>query len=66
MNPDAQLTYLKLSNLIGKGEVLTVKDNSEIKPLTVTGTRYIDFLVPGLDNHGCHDVVHVGYKLWDN
>jgi ABC-2 type transport system permease protein len=48
MNPDAQLTYLKLSNTLGKGEILPVVSNSEIKPLTVSGTRYIDFLVPGL------------------
>ena len=52
MNPDAQLTYLKLSNVIGKGEVQTVQSNAEIKPLTVTGTRYIDFLVPGLMTMG--------------
>jgi ABC-type multidrug transport system permease subunit len=52
MNPDAQLTYMKLSNIIGEGEVLMVKSNSEIKPLTVTGTRYIDFLVPGLITMG--------------
>ena len=52
MNPDAELTYLKLSNVIGKGEILTVKNNSEIKPLTVSGTRYIDFLVPGLITMG--------------
>jgi len=48
MNPDAQLTYLKLSTIVGKGAVQPVQSNSEIKPLTVTGTRYIDFLVPGL------------------
>jgi ABC-2 type transport system permease protein len=52
MNPDAQLTYLKLSGIIGQGEILPVKSNSEIKPLTVTGTRYIDFLVPGLITMG--------------
>jgi ABC-2 type transport system permease protein len=52
MNPDAQLTYLKLSSIIGKGEVLAVNSNSEIKPLTITGTRYIDFLVPGLITMG--------------
>jgi len=52
MNPDAQLTYLKLSGIIGKGEIKTVKSNSEIKPLTLTGTRYIDFLVPGLITMG--------------
>jgi ABC-type multidrug transport system permease subunit len=48
MNPDAQLTYLKLSTIVGSGAVQPVPTNSEIKPLTVTGTRYIDFLVPGL------------------
>jgi ABC-type multidrug transport system permease subunit len=29
-------------------EVLPEKNNMEIRPLTITGTRYIDFLVPGL------------------
>jgi ABC-type multidrug transport system permease subunit len=52
MNPDAQLTFLKLSNIIGKGEIQPVKSETEIKPLTVTGTRYIDFLVPGLITMG--------------
>jgi len=52
MNPDAQLTYLKLRSIIGGGEVKIVVNNSEIKPLTVTGTRYIDFLVPGLITMG--------------
>ena len=52
MNPDAQLTYLKLGNIIGKGEIIQEKSHSEIKPLTVTGTRYIDFLVPGLITMG--------------
>jgi ABC-2 type transport system permease protein len=52
MNPDAQLSYLKLKSIIGEGDVKTVISNSEIKPLTVTGTRYIDFLVPGLITMG--------------
>lgn len=52
MNPDAQLTYLKLAGVIGKGEILQQYSNSEIKPLTITGTRYIDFLVPGLMTMG--------------
>jgi ABC-2 type transport system permease protein len=79
-NPDAQLTYLKLSRLIG-GETIVVTSptrgtpphtqdtpsspgdsipatmgsthdtptrEGEVEPLTVAGTRYIDFLVPGL------------------
>jgi len=52
MNSDAELTFLKLSNIILNGEKHSVKTNSEIKPLTVTGTRYIDFLVPGLITMG--------------
>jgi len=48
VNSDAALTYLKLSNIIGSGEILPATDTAEIKPLTVTGTRYIDFLIPGL------------------
>ena len=52
MNPDAQLTFLKLSSAVGKGEVQPVQSISEIKPLTVKGTRYIDFLVPGLMTMG--------------
>lgn len=52
MNADAQLTYLKLYDIVGRGEITEVKSNSEIKPLTVTGTRYIDFLVPGLITMG--------------
>jgi ABC-2 type transport system permease protein len=52
MNSDAELTYLKLSSVVGKGEILEVKANSEIKPLTIKGTRYIDFLVPGLITMG--------------
>ncbi len=52
MNPDAQLTYLKLSGILGTGMTSDVKGSGEIRPLTVTGTRYIDFLVPGLITMG--------------
>jgi ABC-type multidrug transport system permease subunit len=48
VNSDAELIYLKLTSLIGSGKILPAGNNLEIKPLTVTGTRYIDFLVPGL------------------
>ena len=46
-NPDAQLTYLKLSKLLSN-TITDIKSNQNIRPLTVSGTRYIDFLVPGL------------------
>jgi ABC-type multidrug transport system permease subunit len=48
VNADAELTYLKLRGLMGNGEAVYTESNTEIKPLTVIGTRYIDFLVPGL------------------
>ena len=48
MNPDAQLIYLKLSGIFSNKILLNHGNNDEIKPLTISGTRYIDFLVPGL------------------
>ncbi|MDF1593551.1 MAG: ABC transporter permease [Desulfobacterales bacterium] len=47
-NPDAQLTYLKLSKILGGKEAPPGDETADIKALTVRGTRYIDFLVPGL------------------
>jgi ABC-2 type transport system permease protein len=48
-NPDAELSYLKLSEMFGnKQAVVKPASSDEIKPLTVSGTRYIDFLIPGL------------------
>jgi len=47
-NADAELSFLKLSNIIGKGTGVEIAGNAEIRQLTVKGTRYIDFLVPGL------------------
>lgn len=52
VNSDAELTYLKLRNLIGSDEVLSSQNDQEIRPLTIIGTRYIDFLIPGLITMG--------------
>jgi ABC-2 type transport system permease protein len=46
-NPTAQLSYLKLTRLFG-GNTEKIENVADIKPLTVTGSRYIDFLIPGL------------------
>jgi ABC-type multidrug transport system permease subunit len=48
MNPDAQLTFLKFSKLMKEPDLVVRPDDAGIEPLTVKGTRYIDFLVPGL------------------
>ena len=47
-NPEAQLSYFKLSNLVNNHDLLNKESQRNIEPLTVKGTRYIDFLVPGL------------------
>lgn len=52
MNSDAELTYLKLSSVIGYGEINESAPGAVIRPLTTTGTRYIDFLIPGLITMG--------------
>ena len=48
LNPDAQLTFLKLSAILGKNEIHTLAAGQSVKPLTLAGTRYIDFFIPGL------------------
>ena len=45
-NADARLTYLLLSSAINKTELTGLTGN--IIPLLKIGTRYIDFLIPGL------------------
>ncbi|MBS3732616.1 MAG: ABC transporter permease [Desulfobacterales bacterium] len=51
-NPDAELAYLKLTKAISGRPVASPEIAGNIEPLTVTGTRYIDFLVPGLITMG--------------
>ena len=46
-NSQAQLVYMRLSGLI-KESSIEANPDSNIKPLTLKGVRYIDFLLPGL------------------
>ncbi|MCK5455300.1 MAG: ABC transporter permease [Calditrichia bacterium] len=48
LNPEAQLLYLKLSQIQADAGIQSPVSAGVIEPLTVTGTRYIDFLIPGL------------------
>ena len=55
ISPDAQLTYLNLLRIINneqaKGGFEKTNDEfieGKVEPLTLKGTRYIDFFVPGL------------------
>lgn len=68
LNPDAQLIYIKLKTIFNSPQVLKVQSNTDIKPLTVVGTRYIDFLVPGLISMGVMMSIMWGisYEIIDN
>lgn len=46
INPEAQLSYLQINSFINDRS--TAFKTTNISPLTQTGTRYVDFLVPGL------------------
>lgn len=48
LNPEAHLTYLQLAKLMKSGQPANTGNQNNIVPLTLTGTRYIDFLIPGL------------------
>jgi len=48
LNSQAQLAYTKLSSLLKEPKQATLAAQSEVKPLTLKGVRYIDFLIPGL------------------
>ena len=46
VNSVAHLTYLNLSRIINNKEL--TGSNESVEPLTLKGTRYIDFFIPGL------------------
>jgi ABC-2 type transport system permease protein len=45
---EAQKVYQLIRNVMNFGVSYYSADQGEIKPLTLSGTRYIDFLIPGL------------------
>jgi len=47
-NSEAQLQYQLVKSVVYNGPTYYSSHQDEIKPLTVSGTRYIDFLIPGL------------------
>lgn len=48
VNPDARLLYIQLSGLLGQAAAVRLSDVGAVVPLEMKGTRYIDFLIPGL------------------
>ena len=47
-NPEAQITYFKLFRILSGEAPPEAMISQNIDPLTVEGSRYIDFLIPGL------------------
>ena len=52
MNQEAQLLHLRLTGLLEKGPVYFAEQTKHAQPLTLAGTRYVDFLIPGLIGMG--------------
>ncbi len=61
-NSEAHLTYLELQSAINK---LQANSDASIEPMTQLGTRYIDFLIPGLIAMGLmmSTMWGIGYSL---
>jgi len=47
-NTEAKMAYQLVSNLSDNGSAFYTANQSAIEPLTLKGTRYVDFLIPGL------------------
>ena len=47
-NAEAKAAYQLVANLAEKGTAPYAANQSSIEPLTMKGTRYVDFLIPGL------------------
>jgi ABC-type multidrug transport system permease subunit len=45
---EAQMLYQQVKSMLNNGVGFYAENQTEIKPLTISGTRYIDFLIPGL------------------
>ena len=47
-NAEAKAAYQLASNLAAGGQLSYAANQSDIEPFTISGTRYVDFLIPGL------------------
>jgi len=66
VSPEAHLTYLNLSRVINNNKITT--EDESVAPLTLRGTRYIDFFVPGLIAMGMmmSSIWGLGYGIIEN
>jgi ABC-type multidrug transport system permease subunit len=65
INPEGQITYLNISRIIKNKGSLEETQKEKVEPLTLQGTRYVDFLVPGLISMGImmSSVWGLGYNI---
>lgn len=49
---EAQMLFQQISGMLTSGVKFFALHEDEIKPLTISGTRYVDFLIPGLLSMG--------------
>ena len=63
LNPEAQLSYLKLSNLTSNHDLLNPESQQNIEPLTCKGTQLHRFPGPRPDRIGRDHFMHVGDQL---
>ena len=66
-NAEAQLLYELVKGVVYNGPGFYSSHQDEIRPLTVAGTRYIDFLIPGLIAMGImmSSTLGISYTLID-
>ncbi|HVO75825.1 MAG TPA: hypothetical protein VMT35_17490, partial [Ignavibacteriaceae bacterium] len=46
VNPEGQIIYLNISRIINNRRAIEDSRQEKVEPLTLRGTRYVDFLVP--------------------
>jgi ABC-2 type transport system permease protein len=51
-NPDAQNSYMKLSQILNLKNIAELRSDENVSVLSLPGTRYVDFLIPGLTAMG--------------
>lgn len=65
VNPEGLITYLNISRIVNNKRSSEDIQQEKIEPLTLQGTRYIDFFVPGLLSMGImmSSVWGLGYNI---
>ena len=63
-NAEAKIAYQLASGLANYGSGFYAANQSDIQPLALAGTRYVDFLIPGLLGMGIMMACSWGHQLY--